>query len=422
MSFPWQLILFILGLLYRVSFLFLYPQPIAMDQEQYVIIANRILDYRLYVHSFRVYGYSLFLAVISFFSKTISDNPLLVWQIAQMLLDTVTAFIIFLTARRLFTKTIAWVVCLIYLFCPFTAAASTVILPEALASFIIISLHYIFLNMVRKINLPVVILSGLLLGFLPQVRPALVFYSVVVLLFFIFYFLKLSNLKKMKTGVVMMLLVAYSIPFAYNVIGNYRYFGELAFLEVDNLFIQNFYVSLFVEKSPQTITSVWDYPPEVTWAYSYYTTGQTPAERKEIRKLFVDLIIAKIKKDPYQFVSWRIKKLWYVWEKHELFPFNNPDNQFVMKFLYWLNVGYLTSAVVGLVFFAKRALKSVNKNNLIFLVLSLFLPTYITFSNAFTVAGGRYSLPAYPLLLLYSGVGVVVVWQYLTKKLFPRES
>ena len=174
MRLPWFFTLFILGFLFRILIFIYFPQSIPFDQEQYVNIAQSILDYKLYVSSFRVYGYPMFLAVIFSLAKLIVLENLLAARIVQSILDTLIALLIYILGKKIFNPKIAKISCIIYLFNPFTASAAGVILPETISSFIIITIYLLTYLFFKKKTLVYAVLLGFLLGFLPQARPALI--------------------------------------------------------------------------------------------------------------------------------------------------------------------------------------------------------------------------------------------------------
>lgn len=97
--------LLILGFLFRLLLIKLFPQPFGGDQDEYHRIAVEISRVGLYTHSYRVYGYPLLLAILY---RLLGVNHQAV-ETMQAIVDTSTALFIFLIARKVFkAKNISW--------------------------------------------------------------------------------------------------------------------------------------------------------------------------------------------------------------------------------------------------------------------------------------------------------------------------
>lgn len=138
-------LLFFLGVAFRLWFANIIKQPFVYDQLQYDEFAMGILREGFYAHSFRLYGYPLFLAAIYFFTGTVNAISSMPWKAVQAVVDSLTALILFCLAKKLFNKdTPSYLVYLIYLFNPFTPPYAGVMLQEVLTAFFI-ALVYFFL-------------------------------------------------------------------------------------------------------------------------------------------------------------------------------------------------------------------------------------------------------------------------------------
>lgn len=420
----WIIAFFCLGFIYRLWLINLFPQPFVFDQTQYEEYAREMLKHGLYAHPFRIYGYPLFIALIYQFTGIVTTISKLPWQLFQVILDTLTAVLVYIVARRIFKiRKIADFAYVLYLFNPFTASFPGVLLPEVLTIFLM-TLLFTFLSFsLKKITFLKLVILGIILGYLPQVRPFYLFYSlIVVFILVVIWFKKLLPIRYKIVGMVLLLL-CYSLPFTYNVFGNLRYFGEFALMDVDNLFIENFYISLFLERSPDIKMSIWDYPPEVRWAfesYSYYTDPKDKVVRQAKKMLFLKMTMQEISKDPYKFLSWRVKKLWYAWEKHTLYLYLNPKSQLLASFIYWSNVAILLFAVVGLISYGKKVVNDRDISHKLFFIFSVLLFLNTSAVGAATSAQERYSLPAYPLVFIFCVFGIWITvnkLKYDSKKL-----
>ena len=122
------------GLIYRFYFIKLTHQSLAFDEVQYKDYADSIKTFGLYAHSFRLYGYPVFIFIIENIFGKLKILGLAPWQFVQFILDIVNTVLIFSTARVLFKNlTAAFITFVVYLFNPFTTAYTGVMLPEILA-------------------------------------------------------------------------------------------------------------------------------------------------------------------------------------------------------------------------------------------------------------------------------------------------
>src|SRR3989344_9050889 len=114
------LILFALGVVYRLILAKLVPQPFIFDQTEYHQFAVGIINQGLTVWPTRLYGYPLFLAIVY---KLFGTGNFLAVTVIQAILDCLTAVIIYKSAEIIFKdKTTAIISYFLYLVNPFTAA------------------------------------------------------------------------------------------------------------------------------------------------------------------------------------------------------------------------------------------------------------------------------------------------------------
>ena len=402
--------LFVLGLVFRFLLIKTFPQPMAGDQGQYQEYTDSINSYGIYAHTFRLYGYPIF---IFFIEKILGKGTffgLHTWQAVQAFMDTLTAFLAFGSASLLFNKfKISAVSLLLYLFNPFTAAYAGLMLPEVLAAFLFGLFIYLCLVFIlRKRQVLSIIPIGLILGYIPQVKPVFFYFSFSIFILFVIYIYKGFLINKLQF--LLLLTLSFCIPFIYTVWGNYRWYNEISLTDVDKLSIENFYISLFIKKTPTIPLSFWEYPKEVQWAYAEYSYKKdTHEKRKKTQKLFIGAAIDEIKKDPLKFIKWRIAKMWYVWEKHSIFPYSTPGNKLTTAVIYWGNLLLLYCFVLGFVNWAKWELGK-NKNlGLMLIFFSIYPVFYTTLVNAFTTTEERYSISVYPLIILFAGYGLLKI-------------
>lgn len=398
---------FISGILFRLWFSSLVPQPLAGDQVQYDLLARDILQRGfLYTSTFRTYGYSLLLALLYW---CFGIGNLLALKIVQAGIDAVSGVLVFFIARKIFDKEKpAWIAYILYLLNPFTSTYVSVCLTEIICIFFVTLTFFIFLHLDKK-KILLFFLLGLVLGYLPQVRPSYLLFSIVFLSVAILFIKKLAVGGKIKIVSVVILICIYCLPFYYNFASNLYWYQVSSPFLIDNMFIQNVYLSLYIERlGPLPKQKSLSYPPEVWQIYNEFSADYFNDWRQKMNQKYTHLAIQKIKKDPIKFIRWRIAKMRYIWEKHYLFPYViESEDIWVNSLVYWGNWGLLFLAFSGYFLWFKKVRKGGDQKNIWFGRLVIFLFLSISLIHAFTPAEERYSLSAYPLIILFGGYGLL---------------
>lgn len=383
--------LFIIGVIFRIWFSQLVPQPFVYDQEEYYGYALGILKNGLHADIYRLYGYPMIIAPLIALFDVASPFP---WTVFHAILDSITAFLIYWMAKKVFTsEKPAWVGFILYLFNPFTAGYVGVLLSEVVATFLVALILLLTIFYREKKSVLLLCLLSFLLGFLPQVRPAFVYFS-----FFVLMILVIHIRKKLKWGIIFLFL--YAVPYSYNIVGNFLHYGELAPLSVDRVFARELYASLFIERGLAfTDTQYGAWPKEALQVWGELARPKNAKERDLVAKKYIDLSIEKIKSDPWRFVRSRIAKMGYVWEKHFVFPYaQGKPTSMIKAAIYWGNMGLLGIGLIGLIGWIRRIRW--------FTALTVFLVVYISVAHIFSTSEERFSLPAYPLVILFAGYGI----------------
>lgn len=386
----WLIIFFILGILFRLWFVNLVPQPFGGDQEEYHKVALDLLGKHenAYTGAYRLWGYPMLLALDYSIFGTADPFG---WKVFQAAMDSLTGIIVFLIAYELFkNKKAAWIGFILYLFNPFIAAYVGVRLTEIVCIFLVTGVFYLVIKFIKTKAPVFLFLLAFLLGFLPFVRPGYLFFSLIV-----FVWLIRRVMREMRVmGVVMMII--FILPFVYNMARNYRYFGQPALVTVDNLFVREFYISLYMNNYDNEA----NIPIQINRIYREFSTAKNAPERRTMAQKYLELGVNDILSDPVKFMGNRIKKMWFVWEKHRLFAYENPVNPILNNAVYIINILLLVVAGAGFGFAVKKM------KDRWFLYMTLFLAVYISVLHAFTITAERFSLPAYPLVFLFAGYGV----------------
>lgn len=417
MSKLWLTIFFIAGIFFRLWFSQLIPQPFVFDQWEYHDMAKDMIAKKEYntispYHAYRLAGYPFILAVIYYF---FGEENQLAWIVFQAVLDSLTAIFIFLIAKRIFNhQTPAWIAYIIYLFNPFTSAYVGLRLTEITATFLLSLTFLLLLLFLDTRKTSVVVLLGFTLGFLPQVRPSFTYFSLLLMIFLIYKLVTIFGKNKLKLlPSSLFLLVAFVAPFYYNVWRNLTYFKQVSFLTVDNVLVKEFYISLFIEHEQWDSSSV----AEVAMMHQEYSLAEN---KQEMANKYWQLALAKIKLDPKKFWLNRVKKLWYVWEKHYIFEYNNPEITGFSFVVYWTNIVFLALAGLGYILWLKKEV-SVFKQKYYWLAFLLgFLFVYISIVHTVTHAEERFSIPAYPFVFLFVSFSVWYIWDIFVRSCNSR--
>lgn len=386
---------FVLGIIFRLWLTQLIPQTFVADQEEYHQAALGLIGYPEYNHisSYRVWGYPMLLGGIY---GIFGIKDIWGWKAVQAVMDSLCAVMVFGMALKLFNnKKVAWISFLLYLFNPFTSAFVGVRLTEIAAIFLVCAASYLFLKFLKTRTHFFLFLSAIVLGYLPFVRPGYLFFSLLLMGFLI-----IKALIQMKGVVFRVVLTSLALLtflsfFIFNMARNNIYFKQAAFLTVDNLFVREFYLSLFIDN----FDNMENFPIQASMMYQEYSTAQNAKERDKMASKYLALAKEEILRDPVKFAVSRVKKLWPVWEKHTIFPYVNPENILLTEVLYWANKFLVIAAIAGGVM---AFLKTKDK---LFAAFFFFLMIYISVLHAFTVTAERFSLPAYPLIFLFAGYG-----------------
>lgn len=431
----------LLGFLFRLWIVNYEPQGFMLDQWEYDQAAIKILHNpdHLFLSSYRLPGYSLVLALI--YSVFGSENTK-AWIVFQAILDTLCALLVYGIAKGLFKNNQAvWIAFILYLFNPYTSAYVGVRLTEITAIFLITLIFYLFYKFLEKPKMWIILALSFSLGFLPQVRPGFLYFDIGILLivfgnFYISFkrwklagfsnlgqswgptvegstvsprlsserktklISKSARIYKSSLFLFVVSLALFSLPFLYNIAANWKNYRQFAPMTVDNLFVREFYISLFIgnEETKQGM------PNEVIGIYREYSTATTPDGRRAMADKYWKASIEEIMKNPNKFITSRLAKMWYVWEKHILYQYSNPDFKGYGFLVYTGNIIILAAGLFGLGGYWIKGMKNMRERWMVYLTVILIV--YISVLHAFTITSERFSLPAYPMIMIFAGFGV----------------
>lgn len=411
------LIGFVVAILFRFWLISISPQPFAFDQLEYHSFALQMLHTGIFAESARLYGYPLLLAIVY---KLFGLGNIQAMFVFQAIVDSLTALLIYKWATLLFRqKSVPWIAFVLYIFNPYTSAYVGVLLSEVTGIFFTTLFIYLFtLYWLRK-KLSVFLLFSFVAGFLPQIRPAFLYFSVGLFLLSLYTYWKETKRRQIHSIVNLAIgMVLFTLPFLYVLWGNVLYFNEWKFTNVDHIPSRELFISVMVpDRAPYHMKSGYDvYPKEVMKLYSEYSVKPiNQKERTVMSNAYLTQALEIVIRDPWLFIRQRLGKMFFVWEKHFLFYYEERPNSVRDTLVYWGNIVLLVSGVTGLIMWSIREVKN-NKKTVLAGIYTLLI-VYISVVHSVSLAEERYSLPGYPLLFLFAGFAFVSLVHFVSQHL-----
>lgn len=411
----------IIGLLFKLWFISLALQPYIYDQYEYWSYAQDILRRGLSGNPSRTSGFPLFLALIYLLFNANDTSTIF---LAQAVIDVVSGVLLFYISLQLFkSKKIAFSALFLQIFNPFTTAYVGVILTEVLSSFLIVVSFLLFSLIISKKNQPhfLYILLGISIGFLTQTRPVFLYWNIVS--FFLIPYLLLKNQISLcfefmiKFSKIFFLLSAGTlIAFSYQIISNMVYFRQFSLTTVDFAYARELYNGALLKTPPLFPDKIEDYPIEMRTMYEEYNViPRNTAERKQMADKYFKKAAEFISHDPVDYIVTRVRKMWSMWQKPNVFFYQEPNFEKHWVYTYILNLVILAFFISGLIIsFLSRNIIQRKAAYFVF-----FLLLYMTLSISLTHAEPRLTIPAYPVIFLFASVGIVYFYKKL-RKLFVK--
>jgi hypothetical protein len=393
-------ILFLGSIVFRLWFISLVPQPFAWDQDEYQWYATKIFYHpqMLAAHTYRSYPYPLFLAVLYKFVGFANHQALFT---VQAIIDAATGVLVYLllsvVTRR---KPVALLGMFLYGINPITSGYVGVGLSEILTSFFITATIATGVWFVKKPGLPRGFLFGFCAGMAAETRnAAFIWAAIPILLTVPFIGWKRNTMGYAAIGLGVLLTMLYPLHV------NWREYRQISFTTVDSFYAKELFNGAVLKVLPPF---TYTYPVVTNQMfYEYYSEfypDRTPADRKAMAAKYYkkawDLIVA----DPLDYIRWRFFKMWYVWQKENVFFYKEPNFRTTRPFVYFGNVVLLCLALIGMI----KGLRSGVSGSVRWIWLS-FLGSvlYVTLAFSFTHAEYRITVPFYPLLIMSAAYGMV---------------
>lgn len=384
--------LIFLCLLFRFIAIWFFPQA-APDSGEYLEISENILSGAgfsldgIHPTDYRAPGYPFFLASIQYFT---GDNLLNI-RVVQALLDSITAFIIFVIAYNIFDFFVGCLALSIYSIHPSLIGATTFVLSESLTVFFLSLCALLLLYSLKYRKYKYSFTAGLLLGLSTLVRPFTLPFPVFLLIISFFFFARNKFILKSN----LLLCIGFVLCLSPWIVRNYIAFNQ--FIPVSSNLGGNLYIAS---------NEKWDgtYNPEIMMIRSTIqkqlnsSGAHYPIDNELKRRA-----LATIQKEPFQYVRLSFKRIFRLW-------LHAPGEQLVLKDKPWLrncilifHYGLLAVFLIGLI-----ALFARNEFRFYHLFLML-IPLYTTLIHSMLVALPRFRIPSIPIIIIFAAYGLSVI-------------
>lgn len=360
-------------------------------------------------------GYSFVLFLIySFFGR----GNFQAVRIIQIIIDLTCALLIYFTAVRIFNKRAAFTSFGLYLFNPFTASYTGMLLPEIFTLFYIILIAYLVTVTSFTRSKLLWLFVGFMLGVLLFTRMSFYYFAFGFILAFALVFFRGID----KIHFVCVALFGLVLASSYSLLGNYHKHKVFSLVPPYNLGLSLVYLNFYQARYPELskdIPSGFDPKfDEIILEYHRTNYRQIP----NFRKKYTILLFQKLKTEWPIFLKIIIRNIFLMWDKEHLAAYTDPFYPKDIWPLRILNVCIFALFLVGLIFSILKEKIRERGKPLLFYTVFLFL--YITLFFPFVTNETRHTLPFYPIFFLFAGIGLYKITDYLSHhlKLFTKVS
>ncbi len=392
------------GLVFRLVLAFNAYNTIVFDAKGYSDFAMQFLGGQWPIDCCaKNMGYSALLSVIyNFFGI----ENLTAVRLVHIVIDLASAILLYETAKKLFNQKAALFSFVIFLFNPFTAAFTGLVLAETVSIFLVSMLLYILSRPAFKTHTMLWLVFGLNAGLLLFTRHS--FY------YFLFAFLGILGFGALrKLGVVRggklltFLLAGFLVASSYTLIVNFKTFGKPSFVPLYNLKYEIIYLNFFRWKYPE-VEFKGEIPEYGQVVQSYWNT---PIEGKAAHsEKYKQLLMARLPTEWPTFLSNVAMNVVWLWDKDHIYTYVDrfyPADQWPMRIL---NISLIGMWLVGLFRqIGEKGRKVLGEPVFLF---STLLFWYITLLFPLLSNESRHTIVYYPILSLWAGSGVELLWKH----------
>lgn len=344
-------------------------------------------------------GYPLYLAAIY---KAFGNDNLQAVRLVQVVTDLGTAFFVFLTAKSLLGKSLAFLAFIIYILNPFTSAYTGLVLSEIWALFLVAVIAYVISIREFYKRKRLIFFLGLLFGFF--VITKISFYFFVLTFMIVLPFIITARVRE-RIVFTVLLLLGLSLSFVYPLYANYQRFGLISVLPpyrtLGNLLYGNFIIGYYPE-----ITSEFNLmsPKYAVMTSEYYFQyAGHPEKYKEYNSRYMKLFWGEMRAHWPDFLRNTVRNIFWVWDKRYLYTYTDP---FFPRDTVPLRVGAFTAYILAFVGlfreFKKKGFAVLKKPVISFGIL---MAIYISVILGMVSTESRLSLPFYPILCIWVAYG-----------------
>jgi len=405
----WFLLLFNIGLLLRITFLYISPNKALEGDEIFysetaMNVANGIGIFGHNYISFWPPLYSCFLGIL----YKISSNYYFI-GLMQSLLNLFSCFILFLIGRKIFNNLNMFFLISFFIFYPEMIKQPSEFLSEDLFIFLFLTSLYFIYVYVENLKTFYGIIAGILIGLSSLTREIALYF---IPFLFIWMFFIIQKDKKNKNEVLKRFLIIFLstiltiFPWTLR---NYFIFREIVPIST------NIGVNLLIGNNPNATgefmpvkincpkpKSFRDVPLSVVASMEY-----------DLNRIASEQALDFIKSNPLSYIKLCFKRLFLFWSPPvRNINIDNFDSETLFRIIWLLcYLIVLFTGFMGIIFSIKE------KNKKAFLIILIFF--YYTGIHMLTVSTIRYRLPLIPLLMIFSNFALIKVIPKLTiKKIF----
>ncbi|MFH0749478.1 MAG: hypothetical protein V1917_01010, partial [Candidatus Gottesmanbacteria bacterium] len=151
--------------------------------------------------------------------------------------------------------------------------------------------------------------------------------------------------------------------------------------------------------------------------WSEYYPGRTTEERQVIANKYLKKGWDIVKADPIDYIRWRFFKMWYVWQKENIFFYDEPGYESHRPYTYWGNLIVLMFAALGMITGFTLVHNKIGK-----WIWGCFVGTivYGTIAFCFSHAEYRLTIPFYPIIIALASIGIFALATAVRRILFTK--
>jgi hypothetical protein len=215
----------------------------------------------------------------------------------------------------------------------------------------------------------------------------------------------LIKMKSKKRVVIIGSLFGIFLSVIYPLYVNWRDYHEFNVTTVDSFYAKEFFNGAIMKVLPP-FTYVYPYEVNVMFGeyYSEYFPWRTAADRKAMAKKYFNKGWEIIKRDPIDYIKSRFFKMWYVWQKENIFFYSEPGYMQHRLVTYYANITILFTGLVGLIVWRKFRKQSLVGGWVWLTIVGSII--YATIGFSVTHAEYRLTIPFYPLVFIAFSVGL----------------